>query len=136
MAAISWKSPVSGNWTVAADWSTGAVPTSTDDVTIAAPGSYTVTVSSNGVIVHPIGGLQADAIPFGVPDEANSLTFDAPQATLQENAGTLDVAGALTVSAGLVSRRNKRRNARVRQWRRVGRGPGRPERRRTARDCE
>ncbi len=103
MAAISWKSPVSGNWTVAADWSTGAVPTSTDDVTIAAPGSYTVTVSSNGVIVHPIGGLQADAIPFGVPDEANSLTFDAPQATLQENAGTLDVAGALTVSAGSVS---------------------------------
>jgi hypothetical protein len=103
MAAISWKSPVSGNWTVAADWSTGKVPTLSDDVTIAAPGSYTVTVSSNGVIVHPIGGLQADAIPFGVPDEANSLTFDAAQATLQENAGALDVAGPLTVSAGLVS---------------------------------
>ena len=103
MAAISWKSSVSGNWTVAADWSTGAVPTLSDDVTIAAPFSYTVTVSSNGVIVHPIGGLQADAIPFGVPDEANSLTFDAQEATLQENAGTLDVAEALTVSAGLVS---------------------------------
>jgi FG-GAP-like repeat len=103
MAAISWKSSVSGNWTVAADWSTGAVPTLSGDVTIAAPFSYTVTVSSNGVIVHPIGGLQADAIPFGVPDEANSLTFDAQEATLQENAGTLDVAEALTVSAGLVS---------------------------------
>ncbi len=101
MAAISWKNPVSGNWTVAADWSTGAVPTLSDDVTIAAPGSYTVTVS--GLIVHPFGGLLADAVPLGGPDEANSLTFDVPQATLQENSGALEILGALTVSSGLVS---------------------------------
>jgi hypothetical protein len=84
MTAITWKALVSGNWTVAADWSTGAVPNLSDDVTIAAPFSYTITVSSNGVIVHPIGGLQADAIPFGVPDEANSLTFDAQEATFRK----------------------------------------------------
>ncbi len=103
MAAISWKSSVSGNWTIAADWSTGAVPTSTDDVTIAAPGSYTVTVSSNGVIVRPLGELLAALPIINFPDEANSLTFNAPQATLQENSGSLTIGGALAVSAGTVS---------------------------------
>jgi hypothetical protein len=38
-----------------------------------------------------------------VPDEANSLTFDAPEAALQENSGSLVVAGALTVNSGFVS---------------------------------
>jgi hypothetical protein len=83
MAAIFWKSAVSDNWNVAADWSAGAVPTSADDVTIAAPGSYTVTISA--------------------PDEASALTFDALQGALQENSGSLTVADALTVSSGLVS---------------------------------
>ncbi len=46
MAAVSWKSGVSGNWTVAADWSTGAVPGAADDATIAVAGSYTVAVST------------------------------------------------------------------------------------------
>jgi hypothetical protein len=53
MAAISWKTPVSGDWNVAADWSTGAVPISADDVLISAPGSYTVTISTNQLIVPP-----------------------------------------------------------------------------------
>jgi FG-GAP-like repeat len=100
MTAISWKAPVDGNWNVAANWSTGAVPTSTDDVTIAAPGSYTVTISSNRRL--PLGGLLA-AVQLGGGSEANSLTFNAPQAALEENAGALDVAGALTVNSGLVS---------------------------------
>jgi hypothetical protein len=103
MTAISWKNPVDGNWDVAANWSTGAVPTSTDDVTIAAPGSYTVTVSTNRVVISPLDGLLPPAIEFGAPDEANSLTFSAPHASLQENSGSLDVEGALTVNAGLVS---------------------------------
>jgi FG-GAP-like repeat len=101
MVAVSWKSPVNGNWNVAANWSTNAVPALTDDVTISAAGSYTVTISSNGVIVHPFGGLLA-AIQLGGPDEAESLNFNAPQATLQENAGALDVEEALAVSSGSV----------------------------------
>ena len=83
MAAIFWKSAVSDNWNVAADWSAGAAPTSADDVTIAAPGSYTVTIST--------------------PDEASALTFNALQGALQENSGSLTVGDALTVSSGLVS---------------------------------
>jgi hypothetical protein len=103
MTAISWKAPVDGNWNVAANWSTGAVPTSADDVTIAAPGSYTVTISSNRVIIPPLDGLLLTAVQLGSNDEANSLTFDAQEAALEENAGALVVEGALTVNAGLVS---------------------------------
>ena len=83
MTAISWKSPVSGDWDVASNWSTDTVPTFGDDVTISAPGAYTVTVSSN--------------------DQANSLLVDAPGATLVENAGSLSIAGELTVDSGFVA---------------------------------
>ena len=103
MTAITWKNRVNGNWNVAANWSTGAVPTSADDVTIAAPGSYTVTISSNRVIIPPLDGLLLTALQLGSADEANSLTFDAEEAALEENAGALVVEGALTVNAGLVS---------------------------------
>ena len=102
MTAISWKNPVNGNWSVAANWSTGAVPTLNDDVTISAPGPYTVTISSNRVILRPPGGLLA-AVQSGSSDEANSLTFNSSEAALVENTGSLTVEGALTVNAGLVS---------------------------------
>jgi fibronectin-binding autotransporter adhesin len=46
MAAVSWKSAVSGNWTTAVDWSTGAVPGSADAVTIGVAGSYSIAVTS------------------------------------------------------------------------------------------
>jgi hypothetical protein len=46
MSSISWTSSTSGNWGNAADWSGGAIPTSGDDVTIAA-GAITVTISAN-----------------------------------------------------------------------------------------
>ena len=82
MAAISWNG-VDGDWSLAADWSTGAVPTSADDVSILAPGSYLITVDS--------------------ADVANSLNFDASQAALFEGAGSLTISGALTVNSGFVS---------------------------------
>jgi len=83
MAAISWKNPVNGDWNVAANWSTGTVPTLADAVTISAAGPYIVTISST--------------------DVADTLTFNASQAALWENAGQLIVSGALTVDSGLVS---------------------------------
>jgi hypothetical protein len=33
----SWAAPVSGSWTTEADWSTGKVPTSSDNVCITTP---------------------------------------------------------------------------------------------------
>jgi fibronectin-binding autotransporter adhesin len=44
----SWKTAVSGNWDTAGDWSTGAVPTSSDNVCITAVGSAAYTVTVNG----------------------------------------------------------------------------------------
>ena len=43
----SWKDPVSGLWSTAADWSTGVVPTSTDNVCIKVAGTYKVTIDGN-----------------------------------------------------------------------------------------
>jgi autotransporter-associated beta strand protein len=83
MAAINWLNPTNGDWSVGANWSTGTVPTLADDVTISASGPYIVAISSQ--------------------DVANSLTFNASQAALFENAGSLVMNGALTVNSGFVS---------------------------------
>jgi hypothetical protein len=83
MATITWKSPVNGDWSDAADWSTDTVPTSEDDVTISTFGLYTVTISNNAF--------------------ANSLTFNASATQLVENAGSLSLAEGLNVPAGMVS---------------------------------
>ena len=79
MTAISWKTPVNGNWSVAANWSTGAVPTLNDDVTISAPGPYTVTISSNRVILRPRVVLLAAVQSGSSDEEANSLTFNSSE---------------------------------------------------------
>ena len=87
MTAINWKTGsngmgLTGGFDTAADWSTGAVPTSADDVTIAAPGSYTVTISSGTDGVH-------------------SLTLNAAGATLLDMSPQFfTVSSALTISAG------------------------------------
>ena len=83
MAAISWQNPSNGDWSVATNWSAGAAPSLLDSATISALGSYTVTIS-------------------GI-DVANSLSFDAPQASLVEKAAELIMVGALTVKFGSVS---------------------------------
>jgi autotransporter-associated beta strand protein len=83
MTAISWKTAVNGDWSDAADWSTSTVPGSSDAVVISATGPYVVTITS--------------------ADHANSLTFNASESGLFETAGSLTMAGALTVDAGFVS---------------------------------
>ena len=44
----AWKAAVSGNWEDASKWSLGHVPTSSESVTITAPGTYTVSVHAQG----------------------------------------------------------------------------------------
>ena len=48
----TWKAAVSGLWTTAANWSTGIVPTSSDNVCITLGGSYTVTIEGTATAVH------------------------------------------------------------------------------------
>ena len=107
MAPINWKNPVNGDWSVAANWSTDAIPNLSDDVTISAPGSYIVTIGAIARHPRPPGGL-LDLLAttpqiLSTSDEANSPTLNAPQASLEEEEGTLSVQGALTLNSGSVS---------------------------------
>src|ERR1700722_4774806 len=82
MASIDWNDPVSGDWSVATDWSTGTVPTQADTVFISDLGPpYTVTVSG--------------------ADFANSLVLNAVTGALLENSGSLTIEGELHVISGL-----------------------------------
>ncbi len=80
--SASWKSATNGDWSQAADWTSNAVPDATSDVTIAVPGSYTVTVSS--------------------AEAAHSLTLNDPGATLQIGAA-LTVGATFTGTSGFVT---------------------------------
>ena len=79
MAKVDWLHGISGNWNNAADWSTGTVPNGSSNVTIGAPGSYTVTIN--------------DAA------RADDLKISDPGATV-EDTSTLDIGGSLTLTAG------------------------------------
>ena len=85
MTAISWKSPVSDNWSVAADWSTDSVPGNGDDATLGGTSGYTVAITSPFTTVNSI------AIPSG----SVTLTIEDVEATLTTgditNAGAIDI---------------------------------------------
>ncbi len=73
--AISWKSPVSGNWNNGSYWSSGKAPTAANQANIAVSGrTYAVTINSS--------------------DVAQGLTLNAAGATVSDNkGGTLTLAG-------------------------------------------
>jgi hypothetical protein len=85
MAAISWETGISGTWTAAADWSTGAVPNASSDVTIA---------------VAPAAGSTAYTVTLGSAASVDSVTLDQAAATLDVDNGTLAVAKTFALAAG------------------------------------
>ncbi len=74
----SWTSAAGGSWSDASAWSAGHIPTSTDDVCITTPGTYTVTLA-------PIGPAAGQAVA--------SLTLGGASGTQ-----TLDIAGQSSIS--------------------------------------
>ena len=82
MGSISWKNGIGGDWSIASDWSSGTVPTGSDDVTINATGAYIITVST--------------------AEGAHTLDLAAAGATLLVGA-PLDVGGAAALTRGVVS---------------------------------
>jgi hypothetical protein len=84
MTNIHWLNPVSANFNTAADWSTGSVPTSTDDAILDAPGTtpYTVTASTS----ETIGEIQL-----------------ASTATLAIASGTFFVLSSFITNAGTIA---------------------------------
>jgi hypothetical protein len=82
MAQISWLSGVFGDWNTASFWSTGAVPGSGDQVSIAASGTYDVTLFGQGA--------------------AASVTISAAGATFYV-AGSLALGGTLSLQSGTLA---------------------------------
>ena len=46
MTTITWQNPANNDWTVAAAWTGGVVPTGTDDVLFSVPGMYASTIAA------------------------------------------------------------------------------------------
>ena len=77
--SIDWTAGVSGTWSNASNWSGGLAPDASDSVTIAASGSYTVSIDS--------------------PGAAASLLIDAASAIV-DDISTLTLTGSLSLAAG------------------------------------
>ena len=90
--SISWNNSTGGNWTTAADWTAAGggtrVPTTSDDVCITVPGTYTV-VLTGAVSVNSltVGNTPAN------PGDDESLTV-ASGASLSLGSGSTDTIGA------------------------------------------
>ena len=78
-ATVNWMNPAGGDWDTPGNWSTGALPGSSDDVVINMPG-ITVTHQHNN------------------SDSINSLTSSDP---LNLSGGSLAIAGNAAFSANL-----------------------------------
>jgi len=73
----SWKRPVSGLWSVAANWTNG-IPTTTDNVYITVPGTYTVTLApwSIGTADPNNSGANVNSLTLGQASGTGSQTLD------------------------------------------------------------
>jgi hypothetical protein len=92
--ATLWTGVSGGSWDVASNWSTGVVPTATDDVIINPAGSSTVIVIPNGVTAT-VKSLQMTSVLQ--IDAGGSLDV----ATASTIAGTLNLAGSLSGAGNL-----------------------------------
>ncbi len=94
----SWKAGVTGSWATAADWSTGAAPNSSNDVTISVAGTYNVNVAaaaaSNSVTLNNATAKINDTSTLTV---STNLAVTAGQ-FIVNNTGTL-VGGTISIGA-------------------------------------
>ncbi|HXY19728.1 MAG TPA: hypothetical protein VEH83_06990, partial [Gemmatimonadales bacterium] len=105
----AWINSAGGNWSVATNWSKGAVPVATDSVTIKQPGTYTVTVDVNATVarldVGAASGTQTLAVPahtlstLGGAFATNTVLALSGTGTIT-GAGTNTVAGAFNWTGG------------------------------------
>jgi hypothetical protein len=88
-ACDTWKSAVSGSWGTPTDWSSGEVPSNTEEACITLPGTYTVTLEP----YEPAGG-EGRTVGGGT---VKSLTIGSPSGTGTQ---TLDLAGQSFIYGG------------------------------------
>ena len=102
MATYQWIG-VSGDWSTPADWSADAVPGPSDDVVMAAAGSYTVTITTSqaiGSVLLNDAGATLDIQSGGTLAIGGSLT--AQSGTLQVDGGTLNAPSGVLGPPALV----------------------------------
>ncbi|MBI4319196.1 MAG: hypothetical protein HY675_11965 [Chloroflexi bacterium] len=106
---VSWKDPVSGNWTEASKWSTNAVPTNAQNVCIIVDGTYTVTLTgsqaANSVMLGAAGnsGTPTLWIRSGswLESRLNAANGFTNAGTIRmESVGAYPYSAILTVNAG------------------------------------
>ena len=103
LTAVSWISNTDGFWDDEANWSTGQVPNSGDDVTIdRGVFNPTITVRDNR-FVNTLIDREAIIITSGTLQVNTSTQIDAASVTLQEGAGLSLVASAGITSTGTLN---------------------------------
>jgi hypothetical protein len=80
-----------GQWTTAGNWSTGQVPSSTDDVCITLSGTYTVTVGGGG----GVGSTSVDSLTIGGSSGTQTLEISG----IDSSGNTILTAGSVTNDA-------------------------------------
>ncbi len=99
-ATLTWKSPVSGNWGTATNWSAGRVPAAGDVVQIAVAGTYTVTVDVSAAVASvTVGGASgAQTLRISQSLALSSASTVGAKGVLALDGGTLSGAGICTVN--------------------------------------
>jgi hypothetical protein len=92
-----WTADSGGSWTVATNWSTSAIPTSTSDVAFNLSSSnYTVTVPSACLAKDLY--VQSDSVTLDLPSSASSLTVTGALNVGQPSLGGSNVNGVLNLT--------------------------------------
>ena len=91
----TWSAAASGSWTTAANWSTGVVPTPSDNVCITTNGTYTVTIG---------GAASAATVTVGGSVGTQSVMIEGTKAvnsslTLSAEGSSIGKHGALKLSS-------------------------------------
>ncbi|HEX7335982.1 MAG TPA: hypothetical protein VF252_02140 [Gemmatimonadales bacterium] len=116
-----WINPAGGNWSVPANWSTGAVPTSDQTALIDLAGTYTVTLDVNATVnrlsLGAASGVQslttANSRTLAILTSGtvlgtgrlnvNNSTINGPGAITVDVDGVMNLSGTNTINAPLVN---------------------------------
>ena len=100
-AQKTWVLNGNGNWSVAANWSGGTVPTATDDVVINVSGSRTVTLDVNATVKSFTLSGNGDGLTIsGTNTLTITGTLSQSNGTITCGSGTIRVGGNWSKTAG------------------------------------
>ena len=99
-AQKTWVAAGSGNWSIAANWSGGTVPVSTDNVVLNPGAACTITVDGNYPINNLALGLNATLSISSTFTLTAGGNFSQTNRTFNGGTGSLNIAGNFSQSGG------------------------------------